>query len=301
MPQQSYEQVNRRGFLKFAGAMTASTAMAGGVLAYVLNRPRPEVRVPATHLVARRHSGEIPLDPADRAWALLSRWTVPLMVQNMVPQHASELAVPELRVAALRNDERIAFLIEWDDDSEDAVDAMARFRDAVAVQLPVDTTTTPGVTMGAPNQPVHIMQWRAAWQRDVDFGHQGVQANFPNLFHDAPPEALMGEAAARQFYPALAVGNPMAQRDRAWPVEDLTAVGFGSLTSHETQTATARGSFDGNGWHVIITSPLSAGSLKADLKPGLTTSVAFAVWDGGHGNRGSRKQWSNWAELEIEG
>lgn len=288
--------VGRRGFLKLAGAVAASTAAAGGIAAYTLNRPKP-----ATHLVAVRHEGDIPMDHTDRAWTRLPRWTVPLMVQNMVPPHAPALAVAEVRVSALRNSEHIAFLVEWDDDEEDAIDAMARFRDAVAVQLPVDPATQPGVTMGAAGQPVHIMQWRAAWQRDVDFGRQGVKDAFPNTFHDAPPEALMGEEAARQFYPALAVGNPMAQRDRTSPVEDLTAVGFGSLTSHESQTAAGRGIHDRNGWHVIISTPLAAGPDKTALAAGITTSVAFAVWDGASGNRGSRKQWSNWTELEIEG
>jgi hypothetical protein len=276
------EKVNRRNFLKVAGAVTVS-----GVVA-------------ATHLVAHRHDGPLPMDPADRAWARLSAWTVPLQIQNLVPQHAPGLAVSEVRVKALHNGEQVGFWIEWDDNEEDAMDAMARFRDAVAVQLPIDPTTTPSVTMGAVNQPVHIMQWRASWQLDVDEGRRGPKDAFPNMFHDAPPEALMGEEAARVFYPALYVGNPMARRDRTSPVEDLTAVGFGSLTTHETQTATGRGAFDGRGWRVVLQTPLSAGAEKTALTPGITTVIAFAVWNGSHGNRGSRKQWSNWTDLEIE-
>lgn len=292
------EPVSRRGFLKLGGAMAASTAAAAGIAAYTLSRPA--ALKPATHLAAGRHAGDLPLDPTDAAWERRSRWAVALMVQNMVPPHVPELSVPEVQVAALHNGEQVAFLIEWADDEEDAIDAMAMFRDAVAVQLPVDPATTPGVTMGAIGQPVHIMQWRATWQRDVDLGRQGVQDAFPNLFHDAPPEALMGAEAARQFYPALAVGNPMARRDRTSPVEDLTAVGFGSLTSHETQTADGRGVHDRNGWHVVIVTPMAAGADKTALTPGISTSIAFAVWDGARGNRGSRKQWSNWTALEIE-
>ncbi|MCK9496324.1 MAG: ethylbenzene dehydrogenase-related protein [Dehalococcoidia bacterium] len=287
--------VGRRGFLKAAGAVAASTAVATAIAARELTRPAP-----ATHLVARRHGGELPGDPDDRAWSRGRPWAVPLMVQNMVPPHAPELAVTELQVRALHNGERIAFLVEWEDDDEDAVDAMARFRDAVAVQLPVDVAVIPGITMGALNQPVHIMQWRAAWQRDVDLGRQGVQEAFPNRFKDAPPEELMGEEAATQFYPAVVAKNPMARRDRTSPVEDLSAVGFGSLTAQDEQTATGRGVFE-RGWHVILSTPLAAGEHKTSLRPGVTTSVAFAVWDGGAGNRGSRKQWSNWTELELEG
>ncbi|MCK9486477.1 MAG: ethylbenzene dehydrogenase-related protein [Dehalococcoidia bacterium] len=287
-------QVDRRGFLKVAGAVAASTAVATGIAARVLTRPEP-----ATHVVARRHEGDIPADHQHRAWARAQAWVVPLLVQNLVAPHAPALVIPELRVRALHNGERIALLVEWADDAEDAVDSMARFRDAVAVQLPVDTATTPGVTMGAVNQPVHIMQWRAAWQRDVDRGRQGVREAFPNSFRDAAPEDLMGEEAAQQFYPALVANNPMARRDRTSPVEDLSAVGFGSLTAQDKQTATGRGVFD-RGWHVVLSTPLAAGEHKTSLHPGLTTSIAFAVWDGGAGNRGSRKQWSNWTDLELE-
>jgi hypothetical protein len=287
--------VDRRAFLKAAGFVAAGGAVAAGIAVRELTRPGP-----ISHLVAHRHDGEIPLDPTDRAWSRLETWSVPLLIQNMVPPFAPDLAVPEVRVRALHNREQIAFLVTWDDQEEDLVDAMSRFRDAVAIQLPVDPAIVPAVTMGAATQPVHIMQWRAAWQVDVDRGRQGVKDAFPNMYHDAPPEALMGEAAARQFYPAMVAGNPMARRDRTSPVEDLTAVGFGSLTTHETQTATGRGAFDGRGWRVILQTPLSAGAEKAALTPGITTVIAFAVWNGSHGNRGSRKQWSNWTDLEIE-
>jgi hypothetical protein len=290
------QKVNRRGFLKVAGAAAAGGAVATGIAVRELTRPKP-----ATHLVAHRHEGAIPLDPADRAWSRVGTWAVPLQIQNLVPQHASELAVPEVRVRALHNREQIGFWVEWDDDEEDVLDAMAHFRDAVAVQLPVDPSTSPAVTMGAGAAPVHILQWRASWQVDVDKGRQGVHAAFPNLFHDAPPEALMGEEAARVFYPALAVGNPMAKRDRTSPVEDLVAVGFGSVTENDVQTATGRGVFGDRRWRVTLVTPLAGGEGKTALTPGTTTQVAFAVWDGSHGNRGSRKQWSNWTELEIEG
>ncbi len=287
------QTVNRRELLKVAAA--AGGAVAAGLAVRELTHTRR-----ARQFLARRYDGEIPADPTDRAWTRLAAWTVPLQIQNLIPQHAPDLAVAELRVRALHNGARIGFRVEWDDDEEDLVDAMARFRDAVAVQLPVDPAMTPAVTMGTAGQPVHIMQWRASWQVDVDQGRRGVKDIFPNMFHDAPPEALAGEEAARVFYPALYVGNPMARRDRSSPVEDLVAVGFGSLTSHDEQTANGRGVFNSSRWSVTLISPLAGGEGKAALAPGILTSVAFAVWNGSHGNRGSRKQWSNWTELTIE-
>lgn len=289
------QSVSRRGFVKTAaGAAAIGTTVAVAIGVRELTRPAP-----ATHLVAYR-ADEVPLDPADRAWSRRPAWPVQMLIQNLATPFATALAVPEIKVRALHDGTQIGFHIEWQDADEDIVDVMARFRDAVAVQVPVDPATTPAVTMGAVNQPVHILQWRAAWQVDVDRGRQGVKDAFPNMFHDAPPEALMGEEAAREFYPALVVGNPMARRDRTSPVDDLVAIGFGSLTTHEEQTADGRGTFDGKGWQVVITTPLQPGADKTNLAPGLTTSIAFAVWNGSHGNRGARKQWANWGPLEIE-
>lgn len=289
------QAVSRRSFLtKAAGAAAVGTTLAVGIGLRELTRPEPP-----THLVAHR-AGTIPLDPEDRAWTRLAKWPVPMLLQNLATPFAPELVVPEISVRALHNGDQIAFHIEWEDAGEDAIDAMARFRDAVAVQLPVDPAANAAVTMGATNQPVHIMQWRAAWQADVDLGRRGVKDAFPNMYHDAPPEALMGEEAARQFYPAVVVGNPMARRDRTSPVDDLIAVGFGSLTTHEEQTANGRGVFTGKGWRVVIITPLQPGADKTRLSPGITTSIAFAVWNGGAGNRGARKQWANWSPLEIE-
>lgn len=293
--QDAPQAVSRRSFLaKAAGAAAVGTTLAVGIGLRELTRPEPP-----THLVAHR-TGTIPLDPEDRTWTRLAKWPVPMLLQNLATPFAPELVVPEISVRALHNGEQIAFHIEWEDAGEDAIDAMARFRDAVAVQLPVDPAASAAVTMGATNQPVHIMQWRAAWQADVDLGRRGVKDAFPNMYHDAPPEALMGEEAARQFYPAVVAGNPMARRDRTSPVDDLIAVGFGSLTTHEAQTANGRGVFTGKGWRVVITTPLQPGADKTQLSPGITTSIAFAVWNGGSGNRGARKQWANWSPLEIE-
>jgi len=292
---QEAETVSRRGFVKAAAAVAASTTLAASIGILELRRSEP-----ANGLVARYQKGDLPLDPSDRAWARVRAWTVPLAVQNLTTPFATELAVPQIAVRVLHNRESIGFHIEWDDGDEDNIDAMARFRDAVAVQFPVDPSAPVAITMGAATQPVHIMQWRAAWQVDVDLGRRGVHDAFPNMYHDAPPEALLGEEAARQFYPALVAGNPMARRDRTSPVEDLIAEGFGSLTAHAEQTANGRGEFTGKGWRVVIVTPLQPGADKTSLSPGLTTNVAFAVWNGSRGNRGARKQWADWTPLEIE-
>lgn len=284
--------ISRRNLVKAAaigGAAVAGLGIAG------CRKERT-----ASSLVAHYHAGELPMDPEDKAWSKHGRFTVPLVIQAMTLPHVAGLSIPELRVRALHNKERIAFLVDWDDQQADAVDAMARFRDAVAVMLPLSSDAAVAVTMGSKDQPTHIVQWRASWQADVDLGRRTVQDAFPNMFHDAPHEETMGQEAARQFYPALVVGNPLAARERTVPVEELTAAGFGSLTSHAEQSATGKGVFQETGWKVVLSWPLQGGPDKSNLSPGGSTSVSFAAWNGTAGDRGARKQWANWTPLAIE-
>lgn len=294
---QQARTMDRRRFLTAAGVIAAGTVVAGGIAVRELTRDDPEGR--AERLVARRRD-RLPGDADDRDWRSGDPWPAPMQQQNLVPPFGPEVVIPELRVRAFHDGTELAFFIEWADDAVDELDVMARFRDAVAVQIPTVPGSTPAVTMGQVGQPVHIMQWRASWQADVDRGRRTVQDAFPNMYHDAAPEDLMSPQDATVFYPARAVGNPVAQAQRASPVEDLVAVGFGSLTSHEEQTVRGDAVFDERGWHVVIRTPLSGGADKAQLTPGQATPVAFAAWNGSAANRGARKQWANWTTMEIE-
>lgn len=106
---------------------------------------------------------------------------------------------------------------------------------------------------------------------------------------------------AKNWYPGWAVGNPLSQRDKRSPVEELVAVGFGTLTTHKEQEAIGKGVHDGRRWRVVIARPMKgAGTNKAEVVPGQTRQVAFAVWNGSAGQRGSRKQYALWVSMEVE-
>jgi hypothetical protein len=147
---------------------------------------------------------------------------------------------------------------------------------------------------------VYLLHWTASAQADLDHGRTGIGDLYPNAYNDVRPEELMDARAAEVFYPGRYSGNRAAQVDLKTPVEELTARGFGSATTHETQTADGRGVFVDGRWRVNIAFDMQGGKLKADLKPGRPSQLGLAVWSGSHGQRGARKQFAGWIAFDVE-
>lgn len=296
--------INRRTFAQ-AAVGVAAVGVAATLTGWSAVRHADEGEREPKHLsrriTARKVSGDLPLDPTDSVWAELPAVTVPLQQQYMVePRLDPEGMIPSIIVRSMHNGSQLGFHLSWADPARDNVEAAARFRDSVAVQLPVDATGPVGVVMGQPQRPVHLLHWRASWQRNIESGTDTVQDAFPNAVSDLSPEDVMSPERARGFYPALSAGNAMAVRDRTSPVEELVAEGFGTITTHAQQRADGKGVYSRGKWDVVIVVPLTGGQNQASLKPGDTTTVAVAVWNGARGNRGSRKQFGDWSELELE-
>jgi len=285
--------VSRRAFVAMAaGAVaTGAAAMSGCALTDQSTET----------FTSKYRAGKLPVDaPEDGDWLSLPWFEAKLQPQKVAQPMLALASIPTLKVRSLHNGEQIAFHLEWADRDDDHIEAVARFRDAVAVQLPT-TPEAPAISMGQPGSPVHIMLWRASWQVDVDEGRQTVEDAFPN-FHAGPrPEGLMLAQDAKVFYPGVFVGNPLSTRSLTTPIEELTAIGFGSLTTLDSQDAVGRGVHGGGQWRVVMATAMKGGEGRADLTAGRRTKVAFAAWSGGERNRGARKQFADWTDVRIEG
>lgn len=292
------ETAGRRRFLGQAAAAAAVGIAAASTVGYVATRGP----VAAKTLVSAFHAGDLPIDdPLSPLWLDREMFLAKMVKQNITTPAQQTVEVPEVRVRSLHNGKLIAFHLQWSDATDDHLESIAVFRDAVAVQLEVDPANAPSFTMGNPEGPVHILQWRASWQSDIDTGHKGVKDLFPNAYNDVTPEGLMPKDAATKFYPARVAGNRNAERERTSPVEELTAVGFGSLTSHDTQQAVGSGVHKSGRWQVVIAIPMNGtDKTKATVKAGETRNVAFAVWNGSKGQRGARKQYYPWTTIDVE-
>lgn len=289
-------RVSRRALLAAAGVT------AGGVIAAAVigSRERPRAEL-GERVTASRIEGEVPLrDPESERWIGATPVLVPLTPQQIATPRLAELAVDTLEVDALHNGEALALRLTWDDGVVDDVDGLAMFRDAAAVQLPmVAGPSPPPITMGSPGAPVHILQWRATWERDIG-DRAEVEDVYPFAVHDVPPDDILPEDAAVLYYPGRAAGNPLSELHRTTSIEEMVAEGFGSVTVLPEQRARGRGVHDGARWRVSLGFPMARGVSGAAIEPGSRWPVSFAVWVGNRGNRGARKQFADWIDLELE-
>ena len=299
-------KVTRKDVVVYGGVAAGAVVAAGAGVTAVATAIERRKEAPAAlgaPIVARRHEGAIPLgDPDDAAWRNTDRVIVPLAAQQLVPPNLEKAGVGELHVRALWNANQIAFLVEWDDDDLDDLDGIRRYHDAVAIQLPTRAGgTPPAITMGAPGSPVHILQWRATWQRDIDSGGKtGVDQIYPEVIHDVMPDDVLPREVAQLYWVGREAGNPLSQKFRTTPVEEVVAEGFGSVTHLLDQTATGHGMHEDGRWRVAVAFPSDRAGVGDALAPGTSWPIAFAVWLGSQENRGGRKHFADWQTLVVE-
>jgi hypothetical protein len=299
------ERVTRRDALIYGGAAVGGFAAGGAAVTAVAvavgkDRTPPVAGAP---IVAPFVRGELPqTDPGSRAWRAARSTLVPLAAQQIAQPFLEQAVVTELDVRALHDGSRVVLRLEWDDDSVDDLDGIRRYHDAVAVQLPTTPGAAPALTMGAPGTPVHILQWRATWQRDIDSGGKtGVDQIYPEVIHDVMPDDVLPPETAQLYWVGREAGNPLSQVSRTSPVEEVVAEGFGSVTHLARQTASGRGVNEDGRWKVAVAFPAARAGVGAPLEPGSSWPVAFAVWLGSEENRGGRKHIANWQTLVLEG
>lgn len=299
MPQETQSTLTRKDALKAAGTVGALGVGAVGVAGLIGLTSDEET--PAGTITAAHVSGPVPSeDPAADAWDAATEVTVPLLAQTLVPPSLDSLGVADLRVRALTNGDTLAFRLSWDDASVDDLDGVDRYHDAVAVMLPPAPGQKPAITMGAKGSPVHILQWRATWQRDLA-GKSGVDQIFPRVVHDVMPDDVLPPETAALYWVGRKAGNPLSQVERTSPVEQVVAEGYGTTTHVARTDASGHGTNDGAAWAVTVGLPTAREGLGAPLTPGEPWWVAFAVWLGSRQNRGGRKHYADWVPLRLAG
>ena len=289
-------QIALAAALMLAGAGTAAAAAAEAAEAAAEEANQL--------LVQRIAAGTGPvLDPGAALWRKAPVLSVPLQAQMIATPVNSEPAVSSMTVRAVHDGLWITFQLRWDDPTKSDVVDLDHFGDQVAVELPVkayDAGNPPNPMMGDAEQPVSIMQWRAVLQRDQEKGEPKLSDIYPNAHVDFYTADLLKPEEARAYTGAVGLGNPVSRVGKS-PVLDQMAAGFGSLTIKPEQRAGAKGVWADGHWTVVVARPMKVvGAYDPKLVPGDDGVAAFAVWDGGKDETGSRKAWSDWVPLHIE-
>ncbi len=291
--------MRRWGFASVGAVALLSLALGLGGVALAQQPPQ---------LVSYR-AASIPLDPTDRAWTEIRPLPVPLMTQALALPRLTTVTVPIVWVRSINDGTNIGFQIEWLDPTRDVHATQPdQFRDAAALMFPVGEVL-PNICMGTPGQMTNIWHWKADWQEDIDRGFQEIRDQYPNFFKDSypyvtgiapfrfPNDFLAPEA--RAYFPGLAAGNPLARFDRVTPVEEVNAIGFGTLTHRQSQEVIGRGVWANGRWQVTFIRTLAPADGEGTNLHGTETRVALAVWDGAQQQVGARKQLSNYVATRI--
>jgi DMSO reductase family type II enzyme heme b subunit len=246
---------------------------------------------------------KISLDANDSVWNNAPTHGSKLILQDLVEPRLMETSTQDVRVQAITDGKEVAFRIEWLDETQNDVAKPHNFIDGCAVQVPVKISeSVPAPQMGEKDKTVQISFWRADWQAIVDGRADEITSIYPNAKPDHYPfqaESLQKNPQAQQemasrYAPARSLGNNR-QGPRQQPVEDLIAEGPGTITPNPQPISKGKGVRTDKGWAVVITRPLPEGFSKE--KP---SQIAFAVWEGSHGETGARKMRTGWVNLLMK-
>jgi hypothetical protein len=264
----------------------------------------PVTSAQGTTVFPGRVDGALPVDgPFDAAWDAVRPTDVALTGQPVAPPMRIDAAFPSIRVRSLVNGDRFAIMLEWNDPTRDeSVLGVDRFADAAAVQIALGTGTS--ICMGQQAGGLNIWHWKADWAADLavrrDVGD--VHPNMPDDVH-FPADGTADAFGPDGFLAGQAAGNPRSAASLGSSVEDLNAVGFGTLTTQPAEGQNVHGAseYRDGVWRVVMSRALSDGDPNdAALRSGSAGAVvAFAVWDGGRGDRDGLKSVSTWLSLSM--
>ncbi len=261
---------------------------------------RAIVATPDVQVVSTKNTT---LDANDSVWNNAPTHVSKLILQDLVEPRQVEVSTQEVQVRAITNGTEIAFRIEWIDESQNDKAAPHNFIDGCAVQIPIRIeSSVPAPQMGETGKTVQISFWRADWQAIVDGRADEITSIYPNAKPDHYPfnaESLKKNPQAQQeaalrYAPARALGNNR-QGPRDQPVEDLIAEGPGTLSPNPLAFSKGKGVRTGKGWAVVITRPIPEGLSKEQ-----PSQIAFAIWEGSHGETGARKMRTGWVTLTMK-
>lgn len=265
----------------------------------------PITSAQGTTLFVARVDGDLPADaPFAAAWDAAPVATVALSGQLVTPPKVDQPAFPSVRARALEDGRRIAVMLEWDDPTVDESTVGSDvFADAAAIQIALGTGTS--ICMGQLAGGLNIWHWKADWAATMA-GAGALEDVHPGMPTDVHIPTTEDDPTLTEdgFMTGDMAGNPRSSATFTSSVEDLSAVGFGTLTSQPADAQNVHGASESRDgvWRVVMSRDLDDNDPNdAVLDPsGPAAVVAFAVWDGSRGDRDGLKSVSAWLALAFQ-
>nr|WP_049918664.1 ethylbenzene dehydrogenase-related protein [Haloferax larsenii] len=153
--------MSKRGGMRTAA--TAATIIVCFVLLAASVGPAMVSARPANQIPVESVSADAqPQDPTSEAWDTVPAVGVPMASAPSSVPNASETSVESIRVQSARTEKRLYLRLSWADGTADRnVSGPRRFADALAVQVPVNTSARPPISMGSDRNLVNVWYWSA--------------------------------------------------------------------------------------------------------------------------------------------
>lgn len=230
-------------------------------------------------------------DPSAAFWKDVPTGRVTLLAQPMIAPRPETATTAFVLVQAVHDGTRAAFRLRWKDIEKSEAGRLGEYSDAAALQFPLREGQLPPVMMGGKDLPVHLFHWRAQYQRDRDQGKPKMTDLYPNGSVDMYPLEFKGApspsgSAAEKFSPGVAEGNPQSYEKTG--VDEIVAEGFSTSSVQEGHGSVASAVWAAGEWTLVIVRPLAIEG-GSTLRKGAESQIAFAIWQGGRGEVGSRK------------
>ncbi|MBL0037841.1 MAG: hypothetical protein IPP36_03410 [Nitrosomonadales bacterium] len=181
-----------------------------------------------------------------------------------------------VKIKSVHNDKDIAFLLTWYDSTKSETETMEdKFSDAIAIMFPVKAGSEPSFLMMVTTRILFTSFIGKLLGRGISSLISRCKGRYPNYNYDMHPEVIpaVGQTidtpirryneGQRQYIAAFKLRNiSRVDPERLTQVEELNAVGFGTLTRQATNNATGNGVRRFGYWSVVIKRPLNSGDAQ---------------------------------------
>jgi hypothetical protein len=287
-----------------AAALLLAAGLAGSVGCGDKGPKKEAPAEPVSELVVARVSADLSKpDPNAGYWRDVPRGAITLLAQPVITPRPERTTTEQIVVQAAHDGKNIAFRVNWADPEKSEAGRLGEASDALALEFPIKEAAKTLVMMGTTDYPVHIFHWRAQYQRDREQGKPTMASIYPNMavdmyamdFKDAPGGS---DTDKESFLPGRAEFNPQSYEKTG--VDEIIAEGYSTSAVQSGHSASAQGEWKDGRWTLVITRPLAIEG-GSTIKAGDTSNIAFAAWQGGEAEVGSRKCVTMaWVPLKVQ-